>query len=104
MTQPQEKSGGLSKALKLFFLIVVVLLVPLVMDQVELDPEKVRLAGRVAVGFTLLLFVYGIFSKVLKLLGFVAFALIVFVFLVAEGHVKAPRAASLFEKVSERDR
>ena len=94
--QPKPKSTG--KTFKLFLIIVLCLLVPIAMDQVEVDREKVRLVGRIAVGVTALLFVYGLFTKMLKVMGFVIFLLIALVFLVAEGHVKAPQVREWFGK------
>ena len=96
MSKEQGKPGGLSKTLKLFLLIFVVLLVPVVMDQAEVNRETVRLVGRVAAGITTLLFLYGIFSKLLKVLAFVVLTMIALAFLVSEGQVKAPRVMDWF--------
>lgn len=91
---PQSKSSG--KTFKLFLIIFLCLAVPITMDQVDIDREKVRLVGRIAVGITALLFVYGIFTKMLKVMAFVVLLLITLVFLVAEGHMKAPRVKEWF--------
>lgn len=96
MAKHVEKSGGLAKALKLFLLILVVLLVPMAMDQLEVEREQVQLVGRVAAVTALLMLAYGVFKKVLKLLGFVVLALITLEFLVAEGELKAPRIQQWF--------
>ena len=99
--QPQPKSSG--KTFKLFLVIFLCLAVPIAMDQVDIDREKVRLVGRIAVGVTALLFVYGIFTKMLKVMAFVVLLLITLVFLVAEGHMKAPRVKEWFaDKADER--
>jgi hypothetical protein len=66
------------------------------MDQVEVDPENVRMVGRIAVAITGLLFLIGLFKKMLKVMAFVVLALIALVYLVAEGHVKAPRVSQWF--------
>jgi len=92
--QPKPKSTG--KTFKLILIIVACLLVPIAMDQVDIDREKVRLVGRIAVGVAVLLFAYGLFTKMLKVMGFVVFLLIALVFLVAEGHVKAPQVKEWF--------
>ncbi len=92
--QSQPKSTG--KTFKLFLLIFVCLAVPIAMDQVDIDREKVRLVGRIAVGVTALLFLYGLFTKMLKVMAFVVLLLITLVFLVAEGHVKAPHVKEWF--------
>jgi hypothetical protein len=103
MAKHVEKSGGLAKALKLFLLILVVLLVPVTMDQLEVDREQVRMVGRVAAVTALLMLAYGVFKKLLKLLAFVVLALITMEFLVAEGELKAPRIQNWFaERAADR--
>jgi len=92
----QGKPTRVGKTFKLFLLTFVALCVPIAMDQAEVDPEKVRLAGRIAVGVTALLLLYGIFTKMLKIMGFVIVILLVLVFLVSEGHLKAPRLKNWF--------
>ena len=102
MAENQGKSGGRGKAFKLFAIIVVILLVPLVLDQAEVDGEAVRQVGRVAAGLAGLLFLYGIFSKVMKVLAFVVVALITYVVLVSEDQLEAPRLKELFAGAKER--
>jgi len=96
VSDKNAKSSSLGRALKLFGLIFLVLLVPLVMDQADVDHETVRTVGRVAAGLTGLLFCYGIFTKLLKVLAFVVLALIASVVMVSEGKVKAPRVREFF--------
>ena len=98
--QTKKKGGAVAKALKLFALTVVVLLVPLVLDQLEVDPESVKIVGRVAAAVTVVLILYGMFTKLLKFFGFVIAGLTVLVVLVSEGVIKAPR---LTEMLSQRD-
>jgi hypothetical protein len=93
--KPKQGKGRLGKALKLFAIILVVLLVPMAMDQLDVDKENVRWAGRIAAGLAGLLFLYGIFSKVMKSLAFVVLALIAVVVLVSEGKIEAPRLKQL---------
>jgi hypothetical protein len=96
MSENQGKPSGRGKALKLFAFIVLILLVPLVLDQAEVDKEAIKQVGRVAAGIAVLLVGYGIFSKMMKVLGFVVVGLIAFVVLVSEDKVKAPRLKELF--------
>lgn len=91
MSEKQGKPGGIGKTLKLFALIFVVLLVPVVMDQVDADRDTIKLVGRVAAGFTVLLLAYGVFSKLMKVLAFVVVAMIALVVLMSEEQIKAPR-------------
>lgn len=96
LSEPQSKQpGAFSKSLRLFAIILLVLLVPVVLDQIEVDPETVRLVGRVAGGLTLLLIAYSIFAKVLKVMAFVLIALLTVVVLMSEGAVKFPRLKQL---------
>ena len=96
MSDNKPKPGTFAKTLKLFLLIFVILLVPIVMDQAEVDRETVRVVGRVAAGITGILFLYGIFTKLMKGLGVVVLLLIGMVVLVSEGQVDAPRVKDWF--------
>lgn len=91
MSDKKPAPGTAKRTFKLFLLIFLVLLVPVVMDQAEVDRETVRTVGRVAAGITGALFCYGIFTKLLKTLAFVVLALIGTVVMVSEGTIKAPR-------------
>lgn len=102
MTEKKAPSGAIGKTFKLFLLIFVVLLVPLSMDQAEVGRETVRLAGRIAAGITILLIGYGIFAKLMKVVGFIIMlAFVAVVVLVSEGEVKAPRLAQLWSAREE---
>jgi predicted branched-subunit amino acid permease len=102
----QPKSRLSSKALKLLGIIVIVLLVPIVMDQCDVDEDKLRLAGRIAAGVAGLVFFYGMISKAMKLLGFVFVAVLIGgVVLVSERQVKMPRLkAFLSERAEKKDK
>ena len=82
------------KTFKLFLLIFLALCVPVVMDQAEVNRDTVRLVGRIVAGVTALLVLYGIFTRILKIMGFVIVILLVLVFLVSEGHL--PRVKNWF--------
>ena|ERR1041384_887363 len=94
----KQGKGRIGRALKLFAIILVILLVPMAMDQFDVDRENVRWAGRIAGGIALLMFLYGIFSKVMKTFGLVVLALIAVVVLVSEGKIEAPRLQKLFSR------
>jgi len=96
MSEKQAKPSALGRKFKLFLMIFAVLLVPMVMDQAEVDRETVRMAGRIAAGLTVALTLYGLFAKVLKTFVFVILGLIVLVVLVCEGTIKAPRLHEWF--------
>lgn len=96
VTQDQKKPSRLGKVFKLFLLAFIALAVPMGMDQAEVNPETVRLAGRIAAGVTVLLVLYGIFTKMLKVMAFVIFVTLVLVLLVSEGQLQAPRVKNWF--------
>ncbi|HEX5051869.1 MAG TPA: hypothetical protein VFZ65_08870 [Planctomycetota bacterium] len=87
----KKKPGVVGKKFKLFVTIFLVLLVPMVMDQAGVDRDAVLWSGRISAGLTVLLTIYGLMAKVFKTFVFVLFGLIALVFLVSEGHIKAPR-------------
>ena len=91
MSEKKEKPGFVGKKVRLFLLILIALLVPIVMDQAAVDRDSVRWAGRIAAGLTLLLTVYGLFAKMFKALVFVILGLVGLVIAVAEGGIDAPR-------------
>jgi hypothetical protein len=99
MADNAQKGKGLGKkALKLFGMILLVLLVPIAMDQLDVDREQVRLVGRIAAGIAGLLFLYGVFSKLLKVMAFVVLLLIGGVVLVCEQQLEMPRVKELFSE------
>ena len=96
VNENQGKPSRVGKTFKLFLLTFLMLCVPMVMDQAEVNHETVRLVGRIAAGVTAFLVLYGIFTKMLKIMGFVIVVLLVLVFLVSEGHLQAPRVKNWF--------
>lgn len=95
------RKGALGRALKLFLTMFVILLVPIVLDQVEVDEETVRIVGRVAAAVVFVLFLYGIFTKLLKVLGIVIAVLTVLAVLVSEDVIEAPRLSQLLSGEAE---
>ena len=100
MSEKESKPGAIKKKIKLFLMIFVVLLVPMLMDQAEVDPETVRWAGRIAAGITVLLTVYGLMAKVFRTIVYVILGLVGLVLLVSEGYIKAPRVTNWFSSRS----
>ncbi|MEZ5276011.1 MAG: hypothetical protein R3F07_06505 [Opitutaceae bacterium] len=85
-----EKKKPFFSRFKIAFVIIAIILIPLVMDQLELSREDVKIAGRVCAGIAGIFTLYGIFTKMLRLFSFVIFALIVLAVLVSEGIIQAP--------------
>ena len=94
----KEKSEkrGLS-TFKLCLIVLVLLLIPTTMEQLEAHRDTVRDVGRVCVGIALLFFFYGLLSKALRFTGLVLLVLIVGRVLANEGVVELPK---LREKVA----
>jgi hypothetical protein len=84
-----SRKGGLT-TLKLILIVIILLLVPTTMEQLSMHEETVRTVGRVCVGIALLVFLYGLFTKVLRLAGIVVLALIVASVLASEGVIDVP--------------
>jgi hypothetical protein len=101
MADQKPQSSQLGKSLKLFLTIFLLLLVPIAMDQTGVERETVRLVGRVAAGLTLVLFGYGVISKLFKVLGFLVVILIGLVVLIAEGQLDVPRVKDFFAERTE---
>jgi|SoiMethySBSTD1v2_1073268.scaffolds.fasta_scaffold830530_2 Na+/glutamate symporter len=97
MADKSKKPGFFGRSFKLFLTIFVVLLVPVVMDQAEVDRETVRMVGRVAAGISIALLLFGMFTKALKMLGIGIFVLITVVVMISEGSLKAPRVTDWFQ-------
>lgn len=93
----KPKSGG-PGAFKLFLWVVLLLLIPTTMEQLSMHEDTVKLVGRVCVGIGALFFLYGIFSKVMKISGLVILILIGARALANEGVIKVPK---LWPKVQE---
>src|SRR5262245_47957129 len=94
----QKSQSTIGKKFKLFMMIFLVLLVPLVMDQAEVDRDTVKWAGRIAAILTVVMSVYGLMAKVFRTFIFVILGLVGLTFLVSEGHIKAPRVTEWFSE------
>jgi hypothetical protein len=102
MSDNQPKKGRTGKVFKLFLLIVVVLLIPLALDQADVDREQVRLIGRIAAGVAGLMFLYGLFAKLMKAFAFVVVLLLIAgMLLVSERQVEMPRLKELLNQRAE---
>ncbi len=102
MSEKQSTQSTIGRKFKLFMMIFLVLLVPLVMDQAEVDRDTVKWAGRIAAIVTVLMSVYGLMAKVFKTFIFVILGLVGLTFLVSEGYVKAPRVTEWFAERREK--
>ena len=85
-----SKKGGLS-TFKLCLIVIVLLLIPTTMEQLEMHKDTVRQVGRVCVGIAALFFFYGLISKALRFAGLVLLVLIGARALANEGVIEVPK-------------
>ena len=98
MAKSDDKSKGGLSAFKLSLIVIILLLIPTTMEQLEMHQETVKMVGRVCVGIAGLLFLYGIFSKVLRFAGVLLLILIGARALANEGVIEVPM---LKEKIQQ---
>jgi drug/metabolite transporter (DMT)-like permease len=98
-----SKSRG-PGAFKLFLIVLILLLIPTTMEQFSMHQDTVKLVGRVCVGIGVLIFAYGLMSKVLRLGGLVILVLIVARVLANEGVIEVPKLLPKLEAEREKDR
>ena len=91
-----SEKRGLS-SFKLCLIVVILLLIPTTMEQLEMHQETVRAVGRVCVGIAALFFFYGLLSKVLRFTGVLLLILIGARALANEGVIEFPK---LREKIA----
>lgn len=89
-----DKKKPLLSRFKLALVIIGIVLIPLVMQQMDLSKDDVRVAGRICAGIAVIFTLYGIFTKLLRLFSIVLIALIVLELLVSEGIIEAPQLFS----------
>lgn len=97
MANQSDGSSGIS-TFKLVLIVLVLLLIPTTMEQLEAHEDTVRLVGRVCVGLALLGFLYGLLAKAMRFGGLVLLVLIGARALANEGVIEVPR---LREKLSD---
>lgn len=90
-----DKKKSSFSTLKFFLVIIVILLIPLVMDQMEVTEDDVKLTGRICGGIAGLFTLYGILTHALKFVAFIVVALIALAVLISEGVIEAPRLMEL---------
>ena len=90
---PREaKSGfGFVSSVKLLVIIVLIALAAVVCQQIQLDPESLKIVGRVAGGFGLAVLAFGVIKRVGKIVAFAMLAIIAAMLLVSEGVIELPR-------------
>jgi hypothetical protein len=87
--EKSEKRGP--SAFKLVLFVIILLLIPTVMEELEAHKDTVKVVGRVCVGLSLLFFAYGLFSKVLRFAGLGLLVLIGVRAAANEGMIELPK-------------
>jgi len=98
-----SKSRG-PGAFKLFLWVVVLLLIPTTMEQLSMHEDTVRLVGRVCAGIGLLIFAYGLLSKVMRFSGLLILILIAARVLANEGVIQVPKLLPKLQAAREEKR
>lgn len=92
----KDKKKPLISTFKISFVIIAIILVPLVMDQLDLNKEDVKVVGRVCGGIAGLFMIYGVFTKILKVFAFILLAIVALAVLISENVIEAPRLMEYF--------
>jgi O-antigen ligase len=98
--EDSQKRGP--SAFKLCLIVIILLLIPTTMEQLEMHQDTVRLVGRVCVGIAALFFLYGILSKVLRFAGLVLLVLIGARALANEGVIEVPKLKGKVAELQQR--
>jgi len=102
MAQKNDSAKRGPSAFKLCLIVVILLLIPTTMEQLEMHQETVRTVGRVCVGIAALFFVYGLLSKVLRFAGVLLLILIGARALANEGVIEFPKLKDKFPAAAEK--
>lgn len=78
-------------SVRLILIIVLICMMPVVMDQMDLHRETLRLVGRTIAGVGVLLIAFALVKEIGKVVAVLAVALLIFMLLVSEGWIQPPR-------------
>lgn len=101
MANSDDKKRGPS-AFKLSLIVIILLLIPTTMEQLEMHQDTVKMVGRVCVGIAALFFLYGLLSKVLRFAGVILVVLIGARALANEGVIEVPKLKAKLEERQQR--
>lgn len=86
--QPKSQFWG---SIRLFLIIVILVLIPIVMWEIDWQEENIRLVGRIVGALCLTLIAYGLIKHMTRVVLILALALIAVMVLVSEGLIDLPR-------------
>lgn len=99
MAGNEKGKSGLGAAIKLTFLCLCVLAIPLAAREADLDKEKLTWVARGCVGLVLLIVLIGFFKHTLKILAVLIALLAIVIVLATEGIIEAPKLMELLGKL-----
>jgi len=78
-------------SVRILLLIVLIAMITMVSQQLDVDPENLKIVGRITVTVGLLVVIYGLIKHISKLITVVAFLLLAGMVLVSEGLIDVPK-------------
>jgi hypothetical protein len=91
----KEKTEDKRKTTRhLFLVIVLLILVPIILHQIDFGSENVKMAGRICAGAALLLLIVGLIKNMVKIFALTLAALILVMILASEGIIDIPKLFS----------
>jgi len=99
MAGKESRKSGLGTAIKLTFLCLCILAIPVAAREAELDPAQVTWVARGCVGVVLLILMVGLFKHTLKILAVLIALLAIVIVLATEGIIEAPKMMELLGKL-----
>ena len=91
-----DKKPTFFSRIKIVFVIVGIILIPIVMDQAKMNEEDVKIVGRVCGGIAGLFTIDAIIHKMLKIFAVIVLAIIALAVLVSEGVIEPPYLIEMF--------
>jgi len=96
----EEKATIVRKGPSTFQFVLFALVIAVVgpaMHQFDVDKETVKIVGRACAAFALALVVWGMFTKMIKLVGLVLALIVATSVLVSEGVIELPKVKDMIE-------
>lgn len=79
------------------FAVIIAVVAP-AMQQFDIDKDTVKIVGRACAGFVVALIVWGLFTKMIRVIGIVLGLIVATSVLVSEGVIKPPKIVDKIEK------
>lgn len=86
-----KPKGDFWPSVRLLLLIILIGMLPVVMEQLDIQRENLKLVGRCIAGVGVLLIAFALVKEIGKVVAIMAVALLAFMLLVSEGLIEPPR-------------